>query len=106
MTSNAKLDSSLTRVEAMSVNAVLALPAMVPVWPVGAAAIGGISRPSAYKLAKTGTFPVTVISIQGKYYCRRSDLLAFLGIAEIGSGAGVAAPTPPNTETPISTSAN
>ncbi|WP_327679550.1 helix-turn-helix domain-containing protein [Kitasatospora sp. NBC_00458] len=64
----------------MTTDQVLALPALVPVWPSGAAACGGLSRPSAYKLARAGEFPVEVVPIQGRYFCRRSDLLAFLGL--------------------------
>lgn len=97
--------SSATKTEALTPRQVLDLPALVPVWPSGAAALGGISRPSAYKLAKSGALPVTVITLQGKYYCRRSDLLTFLGLTEDGNGPGVTAPSP-LAETPSSTGAD
>lgn len=85
-----RLNSSATRVQALTTPEVYALPALVPVWPHGAAAGGGISRSSAYKLAREDQFVVPVVSIQGKYYCRRSDLLTFLGLAENVNAAAVA----------------
>jgi hypothetical protein len=87
-TAPAPLGSRTTRVVALTVPEVLALPALVPVWPDGAAAVGGISRTVAYDLARTRTFPVDIVEIHHKYYCRRSDLLRFLGL----DGAGPTTP--------------
>ena len=101
----AHLNSSATRVDALSAPQVLALPALVPVWPLGAAAAGGISRPSVYKLAREDKFVVPVVTIQGKYYCRRSDLLIFLGLTENSNGS-TGATAEPLAETSSSTSAN
>lgn len=41
-----------------------------------------ISRSKGYPMAKTGTYPVTVLRIGGTYRVRRADLLRYLGIAD------------------------
>ncbi|MDG9705565.1 DNA-binding protein [Streptomyces sp. DH37] len=91
-----------TSVPALSTEEVLALPAIVPVWPTVGQAYG-ISRTTTYELARADALPVPVIRVGRQFRARRVDLLKSLGITD---GAGVAAPTPPNENDPIHTSAN
>ncbi|WP_052441360.1 helix-turn-helix transcriptional regulator [Streptacidiphilus anmyonensis] len=85
-----------TRVDPMSVDEILALPAIVPVWPTASAALGGspagLSRPTTYARAKAGTYPVPVLLEGRRRLVRRADVLAYLGIN--GDGARVAPLTP------------
>ncbi|WP_424710161.1 DNA-binding protein [Kitasatospora acidiphila] len=73
--------SQLTRVEALTADEVYALPALVPLWPDAAAALGGMSRAGAYAAAASASFPVPCIKIGRSIRVRRSDLLHFLGLA-------------------------
>ncbi|GAA2213282.1 hypothetical protein GCM10009850_087440 [Nonomuraea monospora] len=47
-----------------------------------AARLLGIGRTTAYRLAKTGTFPCTVIRIGGRYVVPQRGLRALLGYAD------------------------
>lgn len=54
-------------------------PPLVELWPTAAMSLG-IARRNAYVMAGRGSFPVEVLRVNGKWRCRRSDLVAFLGI--------------------------
>lgn len=60
---------------------VLALPAMPDLVPDAVAALG-VSRDTGYTLARSGGFPIPVVSIGRRLKVRRTDLLAFLGLTE------------------------
>ncbi|WP_438478992.1 helix-turn-helix transcriptional regulator [Streptomyces asiaticus] len=80
-----------TRLRALSPAEVLALPAMTTVPQASAAC--GLSRETGYELARSGEFPIPVIKIGARNLrCRRTDLLAFLGL-ENSDAAGGATPT-------------
>ncbi|MGQ4514254.1 helix-turn-helix domain-containing protein [Streptomyces sp. DW26H14] len=88
------------RLKALTAREVLALPAMTTV-PQAAAACG-LSRETGYALAKRGDFPVPVVKIGGRNLrCRRTDLLAFLGLenSDAAEGATSAASSEPAEET-------
>lgn len=51
----------------------------VPLWPTAGEAIG-ISRSTAYKLARTGKFPVRVLRLGASYRVITADLRELLGI--------------------------
>ena len=59
---------------------VRALPAMVPL--ITAAEAIGIKRTTAYALNASGGFPISVLMVGGRYFVRRSAILAFMGIAD------------------------
>ncbi|MEY2243202.1 hypothetical protein AB8A21_09700 [Streptomyces sp. BF23-18] len=62
----------------MSEAEVLDLPVSFPL-EVSNRAIG-LGRTAGYALAKRGEYPIPVLRLTNAYRCRRSDLLAFLGI--------------------------
>lgn len=64
-------------------------PAVVPLWP-DAASVYGLSRTSAFDLAKRGEFPCRVLSLGRLLKVSTSDLMASLGMPL----------NPPNDETP------
>lgn len=64
----------------MSEAEVLDLPVSIPL-EVSNQAIG-LGRTVGYALAKRGEYPIPVLRLANAYRCRRSDLLAFLGIDE------------------------
>jgi hypothetical protein len=64
----------------LSRDQILSLPASVPLVQAGEAL--GFGRTKAHELAKQDRFPIPVLRLGGKYRCRRSDLLAYLGIEE------------------------
>lgn len=59
---------------------VRALPVAVDLVTAGKAL--GLSRTTAYSLAKRGDFPVPLLRLGAQYRARRADLLALLGIAD------------------------
>ncbi|WP_371528404.1 helix-turn-helix domain-containing protein [Streptomyces sp. NBC_01283] len=62
--------------------------------PHGAAALG-ISRDTAYSLARTDSLPVQVVRLGRCMKVRRAELITFLGIREDnGDGAWAATQTP------------
>lgn len=82
------------RIQPLSADQVLALPALPDLVPDGAAALG-ISRDTAYALAKSGDLPVEVVKVGRCLKVRRQNLIDFLAIREDnGDGAGTAIPTP------------
>lgn len=64
---------------ALSRAELLALPPVVPLWPVAGGQALGLSRPATYRLAKDGRFPIRVLKIGERYAVARADLLRFLG---------------------------
>ncbi|MDT0382410.1 helix-turn-helix domain-containing protein [Streptomyces sp. DSM 42041] len=64
----------------MHVDDLLALPAAVDVVTAGRAL--GISRTTAYDLAKRGEFPVPLLRLGVQYRARRVDLLELLGVEQ------------------------
>ncbi|MFA5636781.1 MAG: hypothetical protein WC977_12865 [Anaerovoracaceae bacterium] len=52
--------------------------ALLPLWPDAGQHIAGRSK--VYEMHRTGTFPVPVLKVGGRYKVRRADLLAFLGL--------------------------
>lgn len=65
---------------ALSTSDVLALPAAVDLVTAGLAL--GISRTTAYDLAKRGEFPVPLLRLGKQYRARRVDLLELLGVEQ------------------------
>lgn len=65
----------------MSNREVLNLPVAFPLDEANRAL--GIGRSNGYAMAKAGTYPIKVLRLGKAYRCRRSDLLEFLGIAEV-----------------------
>jgi hypothetical protein len=53
--------------------------ALLPLWPDAGKHIAGRSK--VYEMHRTGTFPVPVLKVGGRYKVRRVDLLSFLGLA-------------------------
>lgn len=74
------------RIRRLSESEVLALPAMPDLVPDAVAALG-VSRDTGYALAKTGDFPIEVLTIGRRLKVRRTDLLHFLGITEDSAAA-------------------
>jgi excisionase family DNA binding protein len=48
-----------------------------------AAALLGISRSAAYEAITNGSFPVAVLTINGRHYIPRAPLLALLGLTRL-----------------------
>ncbi|MGW1219500.1 helix-turn-helix transcriptional regulator [Streptomyces californicus] len=70
---------------ALSTREVLDLPAMVKAEDAFAAL--GIGRDLGYRLIRQGEFPVPVVPLGARIVrVRRTDLLAFLGLAETDGG--------------------
>ncbi|MFJ5893821.1 helix-turn-helix transcriptional regulator [Streptomyces californicus] len=70
---------------ALSTREVLALPAMVKAEDAFAAL--GIGRDLGYRLIRQNKFPVPVVPLGARIVrVRRTDLLAFLGLAETDGG--------------------
>ncbi|MEV5506281.1 DNA-binding protein [Streptomyces orinoci] len=88
--------------QALTAAEVLALPAVVDVWPT-VGRIYGIGRTATYELARADALPVPVIRIGRKCRARRSDLLKSLGIED---STGVAAPALPTENAPHHTSSH
>ena len=83
--------TDVTRVDPMPVPQILAQGAILPVWPTTAAALGGSpagwSRGGTYAAARDGSLPVPCFK-QGRrqqYVVRRCDLLAYLGLNDLGA---------------------
>ena len=57
---------------------VRALPVVVDVVTAGRCC--GLGRDTSYRLARSGQFPVPVLSLGRRLVCKRADLLAALGI--------------------------
>lgn len=82
--------TTATRLKALTVDEVWALPAMTTVPQASAAC--GLSRETGYELARSGEFPIPVLKIgERNLRCRLTDLLAYLGL-ENSEAAGVAPP--------------
>lgn len=58
-----------------------------------AAALLGISRSAAYEAIKHGSFPVAVLTINGRIHVPRAPLLALLGLAPAPAPPAVLADT-------------
>lgn len=58
-------------------------PPLVELWPTAGMCLG-IARRNAYVMAARGSFPVEALRVNGRWRCRRSDLMAFLGVSESG----------------------
>lgn len=57
-----------------------ALPVAVDVVTAGRAL--GLSRTTAYAMAKRGEFPVPLLRLGAQYKAKRADLMSLLGVAE------------------------
>ena len=80
-----------TRVDPLDIPKIHALAAIVPTWPTASAALGGspagLGRRATYEAAKSGTYPVPVLSQGGRQMvCRRADILAYLGLSDDATG--------------------
>jgi hypothetical protein len=62
----------------MSPDEVRALPVVVDV--VTAGRCWGLGRDTSYRLARSGEFPVPVLSLGRRLVCTRADVLTALGI--------------------------
>jgi len=70
----------MSKAAAMTTADVLALPAAVDVVTAGRAL--GLSRGTAYALARRGQFPIPLLRLGAQYRVRRADILRTLGIDE------------------------
>jgi excisionase family DNA binding protein len=96
--------STVAGADGLSVSEALALPVMFDIWPtVGRAC--HIGRTTTYQLAREGALPIPVVRVGRQFRARRSDLLAFLGLAN-NDGAGVAASAPSHENAPVTTSSH
>lgn len=75
----------VTAIRGMSEPEALALPVTFPLEPANKAL--GLGRTVGYALAKRGEYPIPVLRVGNVYRCRRSDLLAFLGITQRAEAA-------------------
>lgn len=57
-----------------------ALPVAVDVVTAGRAL--GLSRTTAYAMAKRGEFPVPLLRLGAQYKAKRADLMSLLGVAD------------------------
>ncbi|MBT2397236.1 AlpA family transcriptional regulator [Streptomyces sp. ISL-100] len=73
----------MSRTRALTTEEVLALPAAVDLVTAGRAC--GISRTTAYDLARRGEFPVPLLRLGAQYRARRADLLALLGVEQLAT---------------------
>ena len=73
-----------TRIEPLTPEQVLSLPAMPPV-KVAFAALH-ISEGTGYQLVRQGQFPIEVIELGRAKRVRKVDLLAFLGLSPLATG--------------------
>lgn len=64
----------------MNAEELRALPVAVDVVTAGRAL--GLSRTTAYSMAKRGEFPVPLLRLGAQYKAKRSDLMALLGVPE------------------------
>lgn len=64
----------------MTVDELRALPNAVDVVTAGRAL--GISRTTAYTMARQGVFPVPLLRFGAQYRAKRTDLMKLLGVAE------------------------
>jgi excisionase family DNA binding protein len=64
----------------MSFREVLALPVAITLDDANRAL--GVGRSNGYAMAKTGEYPIPVLRLGRAYRCKRSDLLAYLGISD------------------------
>ena len=69
-----------TRVEPLTSEQVLGLPAMPPVKAAFAAL--NISEGTGYQLIREGEFPIEVLAFGRAKRVRKADLVAFLGLSE------------------------
>ena len=67
---------------ALSVDEIRALPAAPGLVSAGLAF--GIGRTKSHELARAGEFPVPLLRIGNRYVARRADILAALGIGDVG----------------------
>lgn len=97
--------TDVTRVDPMSIDQIMALPPVFPVWPTASAALGGftagLSRPSTYAMAKDGTYPVPILNVRRRRIVRRCDVLAYLGLND--DATGIALPVAPVESSPVPT---
>lgn len=54
---------------------------LVPFWP-DAGTYLGYTRPGAYAAKKARSFEVTILQRGQRHFCRRADLLTYLGIED------------------------
>lgn len=64
----------------LTVEEVISLPVTVDLMTTARAL--GISKTVAYNLARIGQYPVPLYRVGTRYRCLRSELLAYLGIAD------------------------
>lgn len=64
----------------MNAEELRALPVAVDVVTAGRAL--GLSRTTAYAMAKRGEFPVPLLRLGAQYKAKRADLMSLLGVAE------------------------
>lgn len=68
----------------------LALPPTVPLWPT-AGRILGVSRSTAYEMARTGEWPTRLLRLGRLIKVPTSELLAYVGVDQSNGDGGEAA---------------
>ncbi|MDT0377317.1 hypothetical protein RM572_00815 [Streptomyces sp. DSM 42041] len=66
----------------LTIAEILALPAVVPLWPEVGRALG-LAESTAYQLAAEGRLPIEVFTLGRRRMARTVDLHAFLGLAPL-----------------------
>lgn len=89
----------------LSIAEALDVPVMFDIWPTLGRACH-IGRTTTYQLARADALPVPVVRVGRQFRAKRSDLLAFLGIAEISDAAGSSHPAAPAEYAPVTTSSH
>ncbi|MGQ5580356.1 helix-turn-helix transcriptional regulator [Streptomyces sp. ECR3.8] len=84
-------------VPALTIADILALPAVVPLWPTVGQALG-LAESTTYQLAAEGRLPIEVIRLGRRRVARTVDLHRFLGLVPQENGAGPVYQTGPSAE--------
>jgi hypothetical protein len=87
-----------TKVEPLTPEQVMGLPAMPPVKQAFAAL--NISEGTGYKLIREGGFPIEVIEFGRAQRVRKVDLVAFLGLSPLAAAEVQSAPVAINSDAP------
>ncbi|MDT0270281.1 DNA-binding protein [Streptomyces sp. DSM 44915] len=85
----------MTTAPAMTPAEILALPAVVPVWPT-VGRIYGLGRTTTYELARADELPIPVRRVGVAMRARLVDIVADLGLE--GGAAGSSHPTTPEND--------
>jgi predicted DNA-binding transcriptional regulator AlpA len=77
----------MVRQQSLSRAELLALPAVVPLWPDAARAVG-VGRSRAYEMVRSGEWPTRVLRLGSMIRVPSAELLALLGIEQQAPSGG------------------